>query len=136
VRVYCDSSALIKRALAEPESLGAIAAMTGFADAGDTLLTSSLALVEVSRAIRSRQENEDPALWVELTATALSGVFEAPIDDPTVALARRIGPGVLRSLDAIHLATAVLADADLLLTYDTRLISIARDMGIDTASPG
>jgi predicted nucleic acid-binding protein len=63
-------------------------------------------------------------------------VFEAPIDDPTVALARRIGPGVLRSLDAIHLATAVLADADLLLTYDTRLISIARDMGIDTASPG
>jgi PIN domain len=55
------------------------------------------------------------------------GVVERPIAADVVGLARRIGPHVLRSLDAIHLATAILVDADALITYDERLAAAARD---------
>jgi hypothetical protein len=42
---------------------------------------------------------------------------------------------LLRSLDAIHLATAVLIDADVLLTYDDRLAGATRANGMAVSSP-
>jgi uncharacterized protein len=45
------------------------------------------------------------------------------------------GPKALRSLHAIHLATAVLVDADLIITYDTRLEAAARHNGLAVAKP-
>ncbi len=53
-----------------------------------------------------------------------------------VSVARRIEPLVLRSLDAIHLATAVLIDADLVVTYDDRLADACRRNSLAVASPG
>jgi hypothetical protein len=43
---------------------------------------------------------------------------------------------VLRTLDAIHLATAVLVDADLVLAYDERLTHACRHNGMNVAAPG
>lgn len=45
-------------------------------------------------------------------------------------------PRVLRSLDAIHLATAVLINADLMLSYDDRLTDAAGHNGIAIETPG
>jgi uncharacterized protein len=42
----------------------------------------------------------------------------------------------LRSLDAIHLATAILLDVDEVLAYDERLIEACRHNGLITVSPG
>ena len=56
--------------------------------------------------------------------------------ETVVSLARRIGPITLRSLDAIHLATATLIDADLVIAYDERLLLAAEELGFATASPG
>ena len=47
-----------------------------------------------------------------------------------IHLARTIGPDALRSLDAIHLATAVAVGADVMFTYDARLAEAARDWGL------
>lgn len=45
-------------------------------------------------------------------------------------------PGThLRSLDALHLATALHVDADTLVAYDTRLLEAARSLGLGTHSP-
>jgi hypothetical protein len=52
-----------------------------------------------------------------------------------VSLARRIEPNVLRTLDAIHLATAVLLDVDAVLTYDERLALAARHNGLAVSAP-
>jgi predicted nucleic acid-binding protein len=60
---------------------------------------------------------------------------ERPITADVVSLARRINPESLRSLDAIHLATAVLVDADLIVTYDGRLDAAARYNGLAVAKP-
>lgn len=134
MRVYLDSSALLKRAFAEPESLALIRAVRGYVDDGTALVASSLAWVEVSRAVRAA-DNDKHLEVDDVVDTALSGVLEKPITAEVVALARRLRPSTLRSLDAIHLASALLLDVDVLLAYDRRLIDAAGDHRIRTLSP-
>lgn len=135
MRVYLDSSALLKRVVAEAESRNLAARIRELADAEATLFTSTLAWVEVSRALR-RAPLPSPADATHLADLALSGVATAPLDDEVIALARRLGPPTLRTLDALHLATAVLLDADLLVAYDHRLASAAGEAGLFVESPG
>ena len=111
--------------------------LEGFLDrhagAGDVLVASSVAWIEVSRAL-----GHLPALrsTEEVASIALSGVAEHRVTDEVVALARRIGPPMLRTLDALHLATAMLLDVERLLAYDERLIDACLANGLVAVSPG
>jgi predicted nucleic acid-binding protein len=135
VRVYFDSSALLKRVVAEPKSAALQAALRGYVDSQTALVSSSVARIEVSRALR-RASAIDPRLHPDaLTDVALSGVLERPLDAEVVALARRVSPLVLRSPDAIHVATAMLVDADVLVTYDDVLVAVGPEHGFETAAP-
>ncbi|MBK5224127.1 MAG: type II toxin-antitoxin system VapC family toxin [Acidimicrobiia bacterium] len=107
MRIYADSSALIKRAVEEAESDALEAALEQQAADGAAIVASSLARVEVSRAVRTLSgtgRHRDESL-AEAIDVALSGVAERPLTDEVVSLARRVGPPVLRTLDAIHLAS-------------------------------
>ncbi len=136
MRVYVDSSALVKRALREPESEFITAELERLAIAGTPFFSSTIAWVESSRAIRKRRDGVAPGAIADLVEVALSGVSEFTVSETVVSLARRIGPLTLRSLDAIHLATATLIDADLVIAYDERLLLAAEELGFATASPG
>jgi predicted nucleic acid-binding protein len=135
VKVYVDSSALIKRAVAERESEAVEEALEQHVEAQDALVSSTLAWIEISRALRARLDREDHDVVTEAIDDALSGIAERPITADVVSLARRIEPNVLRSLDAIHLATAVLLDADTVMTYDDRLAGVARHNGLTVSAP-
>jgi predicted nucleic acid-binding protein len=136
LRIYCDSSALLKRPFDEPESTSLEIYLADRVSREDELVTSALARVEINRAIRARREASDPGEWFRYERHALSGVQELVLDVPTMSLARTVGPPSLRSLDAIHLAAAIQADVDLMLTYDQRLVEVALEMGIESSSPG
>lgn len=135
MRLYIDSSALLKRVLDEPESDVLTSELAQHAAAASTLACSSLGWIEVSRALRVRTAGEDASVneWCDL---ALSGGLERPINADVVALARRLGPPTLRSLDAIHLASALLIDADVFIAYDFRLLKAARRHSLTATSPG
>ncbi len=135
MRVYLDSSAALKRAIAESESADLIATLDKHHADGDVLVASSLAWVEVARALRSLH-SATLAEVADDVDTALSGVAEHPLVAEVVALARRVNPAVLRSLDAIHLASALLLDADVMLTYDQRLATACLEGGLAVAAPG
>lgn len=135
MRVYVDSSALLKRSVVEAESDALEDVLGRHVDDGDALLSSSLAWIEVSRALRGRLDGEDHDVANAAIDDALSGIAERPIGTDVVSVARRIGPNVLRSLDAIHLATAILVDADLLITYDDRLAAAARSNDVTVSAP-
>jgi predicted nucleic acid-binding protein len=135
VKVYVDSSALIKRAVAERESEAVEEALEQHVEAQDALVSSTLAWIEIGRALRARLDREDHDVVTEAIDDALSGIAERPITADVVSLARRIEPNVLRSLDAIHLATAVLLDADTVMTYDDRLAGAARHNGLTVSPP-
>jgi predicted nucleic acid-binding protein len=133
MRVYLDSSALIKRVIDEQESGALVDFLDSHYQQADLLASSSLAWVEVSRAVLARAK---PAKAGELIEDAMSGVDERPISAEVVSVARRIEPLVLRSLAAIHLATAVLIDADLVVTYDDRLADACRRNALAVSAPG
>ena len=134
MRVYMDSSALIKRVIVEQESTDLVDFLDAHYQQADLLASSSLAWVEVSRAVLARAKA--PATAGDLIDGAMSGIDERTMTAEVVSVARRIEPLVLRSLDAIHLATAVLIDADLVVTYDDRLADACRRNSLAVASPG
>jgi hypothetical protein len=73
---------------------------------------------------------------IDQIETALAGVAQIDISEPVIALARRLFPTSIRSLDAIHLASATLLDADVIVAYDQRLLTAASELGFRTLSPG
>nr|MDT0664219.1 type II toxin-antitoxin system VapC family toxin [Micromonospora sp. DSM 115978] len=135
MRTYVDSSALIKRVAIEPESNAFVEAFDGYYANRYTVVSSSLAWIEVARALHARALSAFSVATVHADA-ALSGVAEHPISPEVVSLARRIRPPVLRSLDAIHLASALLIDADQVVTYDVRLAAACTENGLAVTSPG
>ena len=134
MRIYLDSSALIKRVVAEPESNAFVDYLDERHERGDLLAASSLAWVEVSRAVLARVRS--PTSAITRIEDAMSGVDERPMSGDVVSLARRIEPLILRSLDAIHLASAVLIDADVVVTYDDRLADACRRNALAVETPG
>lgn len=134
MRVYLDSSAVIKRVVSEAESGALVDVIDGHVRRDDLLISSSLAWVEVARALRSRFGHRPARVAADLDA-ALSGVAEHSLATDVLSLARRINPDVLRSLDALHLASALLVDADVMITYDGRLAGACEDNGLAVARP-
>jgi predicted nucleic acid-binding protein len=135
MRIYVDSSALVKLAFHETESTALRSYLAGRVAAGDHLVSSSLAWVEVGRAVRSRADIDAPALVAAATDAALEGIDEVILSEQVVSVGRRVGPPTLRSLDAIHVASALVAAADRLVAYDHRLLTAAQELGIETFAP-
>jgi hypothetical protein len=96
------------------------------------LVASQVAEVEVRRAVRRRG-----TLAEQLVAEALNLVWFVPLDEEARRLAATLDPPLLRTLDAIHLATALLVEGlDDFISYDGRLAGAARDRGLTVLSPG
>lgn len=135
MRIYVDSSALIKRAIREHESVALIDAIDQWVAEESVLYSSTLAWIEVTRTVRSRLDQEPPAEVVLSIENAVAGITECRITEPVADIARRLGPSTLRSLDAIHLATATLIGADVVCAYDKRMLTAAAELGFRTTSP-
>ena len=127
--LYLDSSAIVKLVLPEPESLG----LRDFLAGDDDHVSSALARVEVLRTVRRVDSAENTLRDAEQVLERVSFV---DLNEPLLADAASLKPPSLRSLDAIHLATALSLDGlDALVTYDRRLRDAATDAGLTVASP-
>ncbi len=136
MRAYVDSSALVKRVIRETESASLVAALRDLKQRGFSIQTSVLGVIEVSRGIRARLDLDPPTEVVDSVELALAGIEQVEISEPVVTLARRLFPISLRSLDAIHLASALLVNANVVVAYDRRLLTAASELGFRTLSPG
>lgn len=129
--LYADTSALLKRVVVEAESAAVRTLLSERHVAGDLLTSSSIAWLEVWRSLRRAAVADVESI----AASALSGVAEFPLDDLLLRRARRVGADELRSLDAIHLASAIVVRADAILTYDLRLADAAAAAGLEVLAP-
>jgi uncharacterized protein len=125
---YADSSALVKLAVAEPESAELRAALRSY----DDVVTSELAIVEVTRAARRAAGTAG----AEHAAAVLASVKQLRIDQAVLQRAAQLPPPTLRSLDAIHVASALELEASVVIAYDDRLLAAATSAGCPTSSPG
>lgn len=129
--IYLDSSALLKLLVDEAESQALAAWLSE--RLSSTLVSSDLARLEVLRAVRRLSAEGVPALRALLSQLDLVPISRVLIDD-----AADIGEPALRSLDALHLATAVSLGAELtaFVAYDLRLVAAAREAGLAVHRPG
>jgi uncharacterized protein len=126
--IYVDSSALVKLVVEEPES-GPLRALL---ERDPDQLASAIVEIEVIRAVRRAVP--------ELTAQAQRVVSQITVVEPNEAIRMRaavLEPVTLRSLDALHLATALELEDELnvLLTYDERMAASARAFGLAVLAP-
>ncbi len=122
-----DASAFVKLVLAEPETRAVAAALEGV----ERLIASEILEVEVLRATR-RGGGDVGAARAQLAVVRL-----LPLSDRTRARASELTPVSIRSLDAIHIATALELGERLasLFTYDERMSVAAREAGLEVRAP-
>ena len=126
--VYLDSSALVKLVITEPESLG----LRRYLRRHPRRASCALARVEVLRAVRP----QGPAALTR-ARRLLQRLHLVQIDDELLEAAAVLDPGVLRSLDAIHLAAAQVFGDDLtaVVTYDRRMATAADLLDLKVDGP-
>jgi predicted nucleic acid-binding protein len=125
---YLDTSGFLKLVRSEPES----SALRAEIASGDALVSSALLLVEGRRAAARYGP-----LALARARTALTTVTLLPLDDATLEDAADLQPAELRSLDALHLASAIGLGAELgrFYCYDHRLAAAAATLGVDVRQP-
>lgn len=132
---YCDSSAILKLVVPEPHS----APLRLFVD-GARLVSSQLALAEVPRAchrIAATSRSVDLNQLLGRANRQLGSLVLLPLDAELVSTAGALGEPNLRSLDAIHVVTAIqVGPLDGFLSYDRRQAAVAQLAGLPTFSPG
>jgi len=124
---YVDASALVKLVVDEPESPSMFRWYVG----SERLATSTIGIIETRRAANRR--GHDP---VHLESV-LRSLVVLEVDDIVANGAARISPMALRTLDAIHLATALAMGTEIgaFVTYDDRLAEAARAIGLPVMRP-
>jgi predicted nucleic acid-binding protein len=125
---YVDSSALVKLAVLEPES----AALRRYLRRRRPLVSSALARTEVLRALLLLGPDA-----IERGRAVLATVDLVRVNDRVLEAAGTLRPATVRSLDAVHLATAQQMGVDLsrVVTYDERMAAGARRLGFSVISP-
>lgn len=127
--IYADSSALVKLLIEEPES----AALEREIAKGSMLTTSRIAIVEVSRATALCDPSPEKA---EETRRLLSSCLLVQVTEEVLESALTLVTEHIRTLDAIHLATALRMNAQRIVTYDRRMLAAAAAHGIAVSHPG
>lgn len=126
---YLDTSAYVKLVLREPEH----AALARELERWPARISSALLRVEAERACARYGDGG----WVERARVGASSLALLPLDDAVLRAAARLTPPGLRTLDAIHLATALSTGRRLgvLFSYDDRLCEAAQAAGVAVARP-
>lgn len=128
--IYLDSSALVKLVFDEAESDALREWLSNRTEI--TKVSSDLSPVELLRTCRRLDAGA-----IGDATLLLGGIDRLPLDHAILQSAAALAPTQLRSLDAIHLASALSVRDDLtaLIVYDHRLGSAAADLGIDVVAP-
>jgi hypothetical protein len=129
--IYLDTSAMVKLVVAEEESAHLIKWLN--TDPEQPLVTSVIGHVELIRA--AGRLGPAAVAAAQRLATTIDTLI---LTDAIANLAATLGPSELRTLDAIHLATAHIHRRSLvaLCAYDHRLVATAQTQQLPVATPG
>ncbi len=127
--LYLDASAIVKLVVRESET----DALMGYVSETE-LITSEIATIEVPRAAHLKTGAE---MVMGHAEELLLRFYIVALDDALLKSAARTRPPELRTLDAIHLASAIrIRDhIDAVVAYDHRLERAAKHSGLRVAAP-
>lgn len=132
--IYVDASALFKLVAPEPETQ----AFKAFAGEKE-IVSSELVITELARSATKMAELSSNLSGNTLFAHAMevcSRITLVPVQRQLLVAAGTVPPVILRSLDAIHVATALYTGTPEFVTYDQRQADAAQAVGLTVVSPG
>lgn len=126
--LFLDSSAVTRLVVSEPESAALAERL-----AGQVLVASALLVTEVTRAVRRAVGRSHDSVLVE----ALGLIDLVVVDRGILTAAAELAPDSLRTLDSIHLASALVlrGRVSALVGYDDRLLEAAQAAGLAVERP-
>lgn len=129
--IYLDSSALMKLVRSESET-EALRSWLG-AHPAESWVTSELGRVEVLRAARRVGEQA-----LTQARAVINSCDLIPLDRAVQDAACGMGTTTLRTLDALHLASALVIKSDVtgFVSYDLRFAEAAAETGLPVVAPG
>lgn len=124
---YADASALVKLVVEEPDSR----AMNRWFVESSRVMTSRVGLIETLRA--SGRRAHDPAHREQV----IRDIEVLELNPAISIVAAQLKPEGLRTLDAIHVASALAlgSELDAFVTYDDRMAEAARAIGLPVVRP-
>ena len=126
--IYINTSAALKLVVEEHDSAAVAEYLSAGVREGHQLVASMLLYTELHCAGKRR------GLPAELVTTVLGGINLVDLARSDLMYAAAM-PGKLRSADAIHLATAIRLQTDVLVAYDQELVTAATEAGLTALSP-
>ena len=127
--VYLDSSALVKLVLPEPETASLLLTLREWPDR----VTSEISVVEV---IRAAQRASPRVEVLRRARSVMAALHLLRMEESILESASALAPARLRTLDSIHLASALsLETVAGMIVYDSRLAQAARDCGLKVLAP-
>lgn len=126
--LYLDSSAIVKLVVPEPETKALRELLRSWPERASSLISR----IEVERVARRIGGGS-----IRRARTVLSRLALVELDDAVIQTAAALDPPELRTLDAIHLATALSLGEDLgaICAYDARLADAASAVGAEVMAP-
>lgn len=128
MRAYLDASAAAKLIRSEPES----EALATFLDEQTESLDVVSALLLETELRRIAEREQVPQMNVTETLQRIGLIELERVYFHSAGILPEIG---LRTLDALHLVTAMRAQVDVMVAYDRRLLAAAAAVGIEPLSP-
>ncbi|MBO1418440.1 type II toxin-antitoxin system VapC family toxin [Streptomyces sp. FH025] len=131
--IYLDSCAILKLIVPETESAALRTFLSSRGSEGHA--TSALARAEVPRGLVRLGV---PGELLGASEDLLDRLLRIRLSDPILRAARQFPMRHLRTLDAIHLASAEHLEHALtaFVTYDKRLADVARERDLPVIAPG
>ena len=128
--IYLDTSAFLKLVWNEIHSDAVRALLDDTRD--EPTVSSRVLIIETRRAVRRGAPDYLPRADLLLTQVGQVGLSHAVVES-----ASRLPDPALRSLDAIHLATALVLGEEVsaFVTYDKRLFAAAQAQRLPVAAP-
>lgn len=136
MRVFLDSSALAKRYIDEPGS----AIVLTWCDRASELALSVIAIPELISAFRRllREDRLTETQYAKLKSDLLADMADALICDTSPQVVQKaveaLEAQVLRAMDAIHVAGALVCGADVFVSADARQCAAARNFGLEVVT--
>lgn len=131
--VYADTSFLLSAISTEVNSDSARAELDRLIASGKEIKTSIITKIEIARALRNRGIDSEVGEFIN------SRMIFVDLDEDIVEIAMELGipktESFLRTLDAIHIATAKQLSAEVVLTFDNRQIATCSLLGLSVFLP-
>jgi len=129
MKLYVDTNVLLqdlRDLIDHPDASAVVAESFRFQNQGDILVSSVLTVVEIDRVLL---RHGGPR--TQITSTLLRGLDLLAITPSVIDLARVIPVQFLKTLDSLHLATAIISRCDAVITMDQQFARACEEIGLN-----